>query len=350
VSTTQNQLSPKTLVPTLEAILEPMLGPIKVHDVQRLKGGYSREIWSFDAAVDGGRRPLILCADTSAGVVGQGPYALSRVQEAALLHVINADGVPAPDAIMSGDKESPLERPFLVMDRVPGTTAIGPLHRDPRYIEHRAQLALQLAEILARIHRTGISHDILGPPPDPHEVAEIEITHWTAELQRTPGAQTPTLARATDWMKQSVPTPPSRVTLVHGYYRIGNILHDDVGPDGPSLRSVVDWEMAHFGDPLEDVAWAQLACWRVNTGRVGGLVELDEWGALYAKASGRRVDPEALRFWEVLGSVKMACLLIRAKAVAPDLRERSLLAQLFDDLVDELDRRLLPHIFIRPVS
>jgi aminoglycoside phosphotransferase (APT) family kinase protein len=325
----------------LEAILEPTLGRVEICDLHRLKGGYSREMWSFDAVGGVGRRPFILCTDTSAGVVGHGPQALDRVQEAALLHSLYAEGLRVPNALATGGADSVLGRAFLVMDRLPGTTAIGPFHRDPWYVEHRAQLARQLAEMLATIHRANIKEEILGSRPDARWVARREIAQWTAELHRTPRALTPPLTRAVRWLELHVPVPPAAVTLVHGDYRTGNILHDRGSSEGPQLLSVVDWEMAHLGDPLEDVAWTQLVCWRVGTGRVGGLAELDEWAQLYAEASGRPVDPDALRFWEVLGSVKMASLLHRAAEAVDDPRERSLLENLFNELVDELDRRLL---------
>ena len=341
MTTAPDRLSSSELASAIEAVLEPTLGATQVRDLQRLKGGYSREMWSFDALVGASLRPLILCTDTSVGVVGQGPQALDRVREARLLHALHAGGLPVPDTLAEGDEDGPLHRPFLVMDRLPGTTAIGPFHRDARYVEHRGQLAGQLAEILAAIHRAQLGQDILGPSPDPSTVAPRALAQWTAELQRTPRAQTPTLTRAAGWLAEHVPAPPSEVTLVHGDYRTGNILHDDGGTEGPRLLAVVDWEMAHLGDPLEDVAWTQLVCWRVNTGRVGGLAELDQWAQLYARASGRPVDPGPLRFWEVLGSVKMACLLNRAAEAVEDQRERALLEGLFGELAEELDRRLL---------
>lgn len=100
--------------------------------------------------------------------------------------------------------------------------------------------------------------------------------------------------------------------------------------------------MAHLGDPLEDLAWAQLVCWRVGTDRVGGLVDLARWPELYGAAAGWAPDLAALRWWEVLGSVKMACLVWRAAEAVTAPAERALLERLFADLGTELDRRLLP--------
>ena len=99
--------------------------------------------------------------------------------------------------------------------------------------------------------------------------------------------------------------------------------------------------MAHLGDPLEDVAWAQLVCWRLGTGLVGGLLSLAEWSAAYGDAAGHEVDAGALRFWEVLGSVKMSLLAWREGQRTPAGREHDLLLRLFSDLQTELGENLL---------
>ncbi|MCM3923630.1 phosphotransferase family protein [Frankia sp. AiPs1] len=317
-------------------------------DLHPLKGGYSRQMWSFDAVTrDGAVHPLILCADSAAGVVGAGGQTLGRPAEAALLHTLHAAGLPVPGAVASGDGAAggpgaELGRPYLVMERCAGTAAIGPLHRDRWYVEHRAELAAWFAATLAAIHAADVPADILDGRPDPARVAGRELARWSGELRATPQAQTAVLDRALAWLAANPPPPPARVTLLHGDYRTGNILHGhgDGGPSG--LRTVLDWEMAHFGDPLEDVAWAQLVCWRVGTDRVGGLVDLARWPELYGAAAGRAPDLAALRWWEVLGSVKMACLVWRAAEGVTAPAERALLERLFADLGTELDRRLLP--------
>ncbi|KJE23344.1 putative aminoglycoside phosphotransferase [Frankia torreyi] len=329
-------------------LAEPVLAEADIVDLHRLKGGYSREMWSFDAVTrDGATHPLILCADSAVGVVGAGGQTLGRPAEAALLHTLHTAGLPVPDAVASGDGATggpggELGRPYLVMERCSGTAAIGPLHRDPWYVQHRAELADWFAATLAAIHAADVPADILGARPDPARVAGVELARWSGELRATPRAHTGVLDRALGWLAANPPPPPVRVTLLHGDYRTGNILHGhgDGGPDG--LRTVLDWEMAHVGDPLEDLAWAQLVCWRVGTDRVGGLVDLARWPDLYGAAAGWAPDLAALRWWEVLGSVKMACLVWRAAEAVTVPAERALLERLFADLGTELDRRLLP--------
>jgi len=333
---------PSPLAAALVAILRPVLGPVTVGPVERLKGGYSREMWSFDAwAAEAPSRPLILCTDSAVSVVSSHEAGLDRVREAALLHTLHTAGLPVPDAIASGPARGPLGRPFFVMERRPGTAAIAPLHHDPWYVEHRDQLTRQFAAMLAAIHRAEVGDAILGRRPTSDEVAPQALARWAAELAATDGARTPTLDRAVVWLGAHLPPAPPRVTLVHGDYRTGNILHGRGGSEPDGLQVVLDWELAHFGDPLEDVAWAQLVCWRVGTDRVGGLATLEEWSAAYGAATGVPVDAVRLRFWEVLASVKMAALMWRAARTVTAGAERALLERLFKDLGDELDRRLL---------
>ena len=320
--------------------LEPMVGASDVVSLTRLNGGYSREMWSLDLVSEGAHRGLVVCLDRPDSVVGQGPQALNRVQEGRLLKSLHALGAPVPDVLTWGDSTSGLGRPFLVMERLPGTTAIGPLQRDPRYVQARDRLGRELAERLAGIHACPAVEEALGAEPAPAEVFARQLGQWSAELSATPQACTPVFRRAVDWLGCHRAPPPAAVTIVHGDYRTGNILHVCDEESAPCFTAVLDWEMAHLGDPMEDVAWAALVCWRVGTNRVGGMVGVDEWPELYARVSGRPVDPAALRIWSVLGSVKMACLLHRARVSLDEGSERALLDRLFDELEGELDSML----------
>ena len=88
---------------------------------------------------------------------------------------------------------------------------------------------------------------------------------------------------------------------MHGDYRTGNFLYDAQG----GIHAILDWEMAHLGDPLEDLAWSINPVWRWGRdARAGGLVPAERAVAIWERASGLRADPAALRWWEVFSSVK----------------------------------------------
>ena len=96
---------------------------------------------------------------------------------------------------------------------------------------------------------------------------------------------------------------------MHGDYRLGNFLVARDG-DGARLTGVLDWEMVHLGDPLEDLAWCSSPLWRAGTDFASALLPPDEFAAAYAAAAGRTVDPERLRFYDVLTLVKMIAIML----------------------------------------
>lgn len=112
-----------------------------------------------------------------------------------------------------------------------------------------------------------------------------------------------------------------RVALCHGDYRIGNFMTDGAA----RIVALLDWELAHLGDPAEDVAFAGLRLFRGRSPRFSHLLEADAFLARYEEASGLRVTPEVLRFWTVLSYVKASTNYLRAVRAFtsgrnPDLR------------------------------
>jgi aminoglycoside phosphotransferase (APT) family kinase protein len=316
------------------AMEEPLGGRVEVRSVERLKGGYSRRMWAFEAAVPGeAASAWILCTDAADGVVGVD--SLSRAREAALLRHLHRGGLPVPAIAASGTGPEPFGAPWFVMRRLPGTASVGPLLRDPEITARRPELGRQKAEILARIHRATIPADALGPVPGPATIATDETRRWSRAMDQTPDAGTDTMRSALSWLGATTPTPPTRVCIVHGDYRTGNLLYDRSG-----ITGVLDWEMAHPGDALEDVAWAQLASWRIGTGLVGALLTDDEWIGAYQTASDRSVDHDDLRFWRVLTGVKMSLLAWRAYERTPPGAEKDLLHALFSGLQAQLGENL----------
>jgi len=210
--------------------------------------------------------------------------------------------------------------------------------RDPVLVAQRGALGRRKAQILAGIHRLPVPHDAFPDPPAPADVAAFETRRWIRALDRTPNAHTATMSAAVAALRRARPSPTGRVCVVHGDYRTGNLLYDPHG--GAGITGVLDWEMAHPGDPLEDVAWAQLAAWRVGTGLVGALLSDDDWLDAYSSAAGVSVDAGSLAFWQVLTGVKMSILAWRAVEATPPGKEHDLLVALFGQLQAQLDERI----------
>ena len=130
------------------------------------------------------------------------------------------------------------------------------------------------------------------------------------------------------WLRAHVPAT-DEITLVHGDYRLGNFL---VTRDaaGAHLSGVLDWELVHLGDPLEDVAWCASPLWRAGTEYASALLTPDAFAAVYAAASGRSVEPARLRFYDVLALVKMIAIMQTGIRAFDDARTSDLRMAIFD--------------------
>jgi len=271
-----------------EAAVAALLGDgVELKNVRRLSAGASRAMWSVDAVrPDGTLQPLIVRTDPRAGTRLTGP-----VPEAALLRAARAAGVPVP-AIVAEDET------YLVVERIDGETIPRKILRDTEYSTALPLLAAQCGTALAGIHSISIdSVDGLVTEDDP-------IAVWTGILDGF-GQPHPTFELALRWLDDHRPARTA-TSIVHGDFRHGNLI---VGPDG--LRAVLDWELAHLGDPMEDLGWLCVKAWRFGVDRpVGGFGDYDDLFAAYAEASGRGVDPEIVRWWEVLGTMKWGIMCI----------------------------------------
>ena len=103
------------------------------------------------------------------------------------------------------------------------------------------------------------------------------------------------------WLRERLPGDPVRPQLVHGDFRNGNLI---VGPEG--VRAVIDWEIAHLGDPAEDLAWICLPPWRFGQidRPVGGLGARADLFDAHAAATGQPVEVDRVDFWQVMGSLR----------------------------------------------
>jgi len=276
----------------IEAALAALnLGPITA--LERLSGGASKETWSFRA----GDRPLILRRSPGPTVDG-----VPLPTEAALLQAAGKAGVPVPEVVHVCAPAEGLGEAF-VMARVEGETLGRRIVRDDAFANVRTSLAARCGEAMARIH--GISIEGL-PPLDTTNAAAV-LTRYEA-LYRKTGARRPILEAAFPWLRNRAPALP-RPVLVHGDFRNGNlIVHPDTG-----LAAVLDWELAHLGDPAEDLGWICVNSWRFGGDQpVGGFGAYEDLLAAYADAGGGPVTLDALLYWQAVGSLKWAvmCLMI----------------------------------------
>ena len=273
----------------LSTMLSQLLDDAEIRDLHRLSGGASRETWRFTA----NDRALILQRQRSGDQ-------RNMLIEAGVVGAARRGGVPVPELIDARRRDDGMA--FMVLEAIDGETIARKIQRDDDYATARPRLAADFGHALAKIHALDTS-GVEGLE------ATDQLAYYTDVLDSL-GQAHPVLELVRNWLVDTRPAS-DRICVVHGDFRLGNVI---VGPDG--LRAVIDWELAHLGDPMEDLGWLCVKAWRFG-GRapVAGLGEYDELFAAYEAAGGATIDPVAVHWWEVLGTWKWAVMCILQASV-----------------------------------
>lgn len=270
--------APDTVCDLLGAALAPVLGEDAViGDLRRLSGGASKETWAFTA----GGAPLILRRDPPGR---PGPRGGMR-NEVDVLMACHRAGLAVPEVVFF-DEATALDTAGIVMRAVDGEAIPRRILRDDAFAGARSLLAGQVAKFLAGLHA-------IDPGEVPGLATTDDVANYRAAYDFVDDAS-PTFDRAFAWLARTRPEPERQV-IVHGDLRMGNVIVDDDG-----MAAVVDWELMHLGDPVEDLAWFCVKAWRFASPLgAGGVGEISEFLAAYEEAAGFAVDRTVFDWWLV---------------------------------------------------
>ncbi|MEM9739405.1 MAG: phosphotransferase family protein [Pseudomonadota bacterium] len=274
-----------------------------IENLKRLSGGASQETWAFDAVSPSGQREELILRRAPSGQDGsRSSAAIGLAKEAALIEAAARAGIPVPKVTYVCRETDELGEAFI-MGRLSGETIAPKILRDPKFAGARPLLARQCGKALAGVH--ALKTEQL---PDLALSDGLDQIDQYEDIYRSFDLPKPVFELAMAWLRAHTPKRRSNV-LVHGDFRLGNLM-----VDGGGLVGVLDWELAHFGDPREDLAWICINSWRFgNPGnRVGGFGGLDDLLAGYSEAGGVVIDPAEIDWWEMLGSLKwgIMCLIM----------------------------------------
>jgi aminoglycoside phosphotransferase (APT) family kinase protein len=250
-------------------------------------GGASRETWAFTSE---GRELVARCDPPGA------PHSGAMALEALLLRAADAGGVPVPQVVASADD-------LIVVRRLQGETLARRILRDDAFDKARDRLTAQCGEALARLHTKVRPDDVPGLPVEDDPIATLRAT--LDEL----GEPHPALELGLLRLGRSRPAATASA-LVHGDFRLGNLM-----VDGDGLVGVLDWELAHVGDPAEDLGWLCVPSWRFGgVHPVAGVGTREELLSAYAEAGGTAVDEPTLKWWEAFGTLRWGVICMRQAA------------------------------------
>lgn len=281
---------------------------VEIEELQRVSGGNARTAWAFDLVLDGqATMPCIMLMQAGAGQLESDLASEYRVLEA-----LNGTDVPSPRALWLDADGSALGSPTVIMERVIGVTDILAL-RAPEPAGRNRAIALAFADAAAKLHTVDVQGLGFLRSPTRETAAVEQVALWEAQFLKHRMEPHPAIAFAFGWLKTHTPAA-ERISLVHGDYRLGNFLFED-----ERITALLDWEMAHLGDPAEDIAWAYRSLWTPEM-----HLPLDAFVARYHAAGGPTIRPESLLFYRLFGEIKHAVISLTAARSFADGRTNNL--------------------------
>ena len=282
----------------------PGASEVRVEDLERIFGGASRETWRLrlcyrDASGRAEERRLVLRRDPIGSLIET-----DRRIEFLAYRAFHRSAVPVPEALWLEEDPRWLEQPFFVMEELAGLESRPQMLLAPPYAEHCEKLGVQKWTILGEIAKAdpealGLTEAMDVVSPD--TAWRRELDHWEGVLDEDEVCPQPIIRAAIRWLRRNPPPPAQRISVVHADYRTGNFLFDTEG----RIRAILDWEMAHLGDPLEDLAWSinRIWCWARDERR-GALLPKERVVRIWEESSGLCADARALHWWELFSCVK----------------------------------------------
>jgi aminoglycoside phosphotransferase (APT) family kinase protein len=261
----------------------------------RIPGGASRETWRFVARRGDVSQGIIVRIDPETSLIDTD----RRVEYAAIAAAFRS-GIPAPEPLYLEEDLSWLGRPFTIATEVPGCAASADGFA-PEHLDAIAEQKWRWLGKIAALDPASLGLDKVMPAPAPELCAMEQLEYWAGVIRQDEIHPNPVAEAAVRWLRRNPPPPPQKLSLVHGDYRTGNFLYNPQG----QIKAILDWEMAHIGDPLEDLAWSLDPLWNFNNPALAGQLAPHSVAiAHWEKASGLKVDPEVFRWWRIFASVK----------------------------------------------
>jgi aminoglycoside phosphotransferase (APT) family kinase protein len=280
----------------------PGAAAVAVDSLARISGGASRETYRFRLTwTEDGRaleRKLILRRDPPASLIDT-----ERRIEFEAYRAFHGSAVPVPEMLWLEEGHGPLDHPFFIAEEIAGFQASPALLWAAPYLDTHERLAERKWSILGEIARAdpaALGLDAVMEPVAADACWTRELGYWEGVIDDDEAEPLPITRAAIRWLRANSPPPAQKLSVVHGDYRTGNFLFDEQG----AIHGVLDWEMAHLGDPLEDLGWSLNPVWSFGRELAGGLVTQAQAVVTWERASGLKADPAALKWWTLFNCVK----------------------------------------------
>lgn len=253
-------------------------------DIVKLAGYLESKVPGFRGPIDADKTPSGQSNPTFVLSTPTGRYVLRKKPPGQLLksaHAVDREyrvmkgladtEVPVPRMLHLCEDDSVLGTAFFLMECVEGTVFWDPALPELTR-EQRTKLYDEQNRALAALHMVDPAKVGLSDFGKPGSYFARQRDRWTKQYRASETEHLPDMERLITWLEQNEPADDGRVSLVHGDYRIDNMIF---APDGSKLRAVIDWELSTLGHPYSDLAY-QCMQWRLpNRDAMRGLAGVD---------------------------------------------------------------------------
>jgi aminoglycoside phosphotransferase (APT) family kinase protein len=231
--------------------------------------------------------------------------------------------VPVPRTHVLCTDDSVIGTWFYVMDLVEGRIFWDPTLADIPHYERRAH-AFAMCEALGQLHRVVPAEVGLGDYGKATGYLSRQIHRWSRQYSEdTAGGRIESMDKLIAWLPQHMPTHEPPAAVVHGDYRVDNVIFH---PTEPRVVAILDWELSSLGDPLADFAY-HLMTYRMPSTAIAGLAGRDiaalglpterEYIERYERVTGATIDPRDLEYYIAFCMFRLAGIFhgIRSRVV-----------------------------------
>lgn len=275
--------------------------PVTVSNVEKIFGGASRETYKLTLEVGGETRGVILRRDPPSSLIDT-----ERHLEYGAYDRIYPTDIPVPEPLFLENNTDFLEQPFSIMAAVENPMSDVALLSE----EQKKIVGEQKYNLLGRLAAKdpfALKFDEIMTVPDAVSTAAVQLTYWQGVINDDEIHPQPIAQAAIRWLAANLPPPAQKISIVHGDYRTGNFLFNEHA----EITAILDWEMCHLGDPLEDLAWSLDPLWSGEDLELAGkLIPHGQAIQTWCEASGLSCNEEALKWWRIFASVKAVAIWI----------------------------------------
>ncbi|WP_095084621.1 phosphotransferase family protein [Mesorhizobium sophorae] len=244
-----NVLDQAALAPYLEATITGFTG---LASIEKFKSGQSNPTYLLTA--QSGR--YVLRAKPP-GQLLKSAHQVDR--EFTVMSALAGTAVPVPRMLHLSAEDSPIGRMFYVMDFLDGRILWDPALPEARDNDERAAIYDAMNATLAALHDVDVGAAGLNDFGRPGNYFERQLARWTAQYRASETGTIADMDRLIAWLETHRPADDGRVSLVHGDYRLDNLIF---AADRPTVLAVLDWELSTLGHPFADIAY-QCMQWRL---------------------------------------------------------------------------------------